>query len=443
MNYLTLGHVHILDIPRAFTGLAEWMACMVMVLQYRRRLPAGKSVALSLCSLAVQIVFLVITDDLPLYLWIPCMAAAVGLMWGTLLMLCDLDLVSAAYVCVRAFVLAEFTASLEWQFHCFLWPEDNWNPLQRYGLLLVVYGGIFLIIELLQHSRTDGPASLNVTSHELLAVVFMGIAVFAVSNLSFYYEETPFSSHSGSEVMNIRTLVDGIGIALLYAYHAQHEQLQTQKELGAMQTILENQYAQYRMSRDSIDMINRKYHDLKHQIAALRVESDAQRREQWLDEMEQDIRTYEAQNKTGNSVLDTVLTGKSLYCQKHGISFTVVADGRNLGFMDIMDICSLFGNALDNAIECELKISDKSKRMIHLTLTTQKQFLLMQVENYCPETLTFRNGLPVTSKRDTANHGFGLKSIRFTAQKYGGTTTVRAEDDWFVLKVLLPLPENP
>ena len=110
------------------------------------------------------------------------------------------------------------------------------------------------------------------------------------------------------------------------------------------------------------------------------------------------------------------------------------------GFMDTMDICSLFGNALDNAIECERKLTDKSKRMIHLTLTTQKQFLLFQVENYCTEPLNFRDGLPVTTKGDAGNHGFGLKSIQLTAKKYGGSAVVQVNDNWFVLKVLIPLP---
>lgn len=239
--------------------------------------------------------------------------------------------------------------------------------------------------------------------------------------------------------MNTRTLADAIGITLLYAFHIQRSEHQTRRELHAMESILESQYAQYRMSRDSIDMINRKYHDLKHQISALRAESDAEIRNRWLDEMESDIQTYEAQNKTGNSVLDVLLTGKSLYCQKHKINFTVVADGKPLAFMDAMDICTLFGNALDNAIECERKIADKEKRMIHLTLNTQKQFLLLQVENYCPETPDFRYGLPVTTKGNTDYHGFGLKSIQFTSEKYGGTTTFCTENNWFVLKVLIPL----
>ena len=81
--------------------------------------------------------------------------------------------------------------------------------------------------------------------------------------------------------------------------------------------------------------------------------------------MEEDIKTYEAQNKTGNPVLDTVLTSKSLYCQKHGITLTCVADGTRLGFMSVMDICTIFGNALDNAIRAA-KDSQRKVVDIHI-----------------------------------------------------------------------------
>ena len=104
--------------------------------------------------------------------------------------------------------------------------------------------------------------------------------------------------------------------------------------------MLQNQYQQYKQSRESIELINYKYHDLKHQIAVLRSEQDPGRRNEFLNKMEEEIRQYELQNKTGNKVLDTVLTSKSLYCGKHGITLTTVADGSLLDFMDIMDICS-------------------------------------------------------------------------------------------------------
>ena len=125
---------------------------------------------------------------------------------------------------------------------------------------------------------------------------------------------------------------------------------------------MRRQYEQYNLSKENIEIINRKYHDLKHQIAVVRAERNSDKREQYLQEMENDIKMYEAQNKTGNKVLDTILTGKHLYCVQHEINFTCVADGMLLDFMNLMDICTIFGNALDNAIECVEKIGDKSKR---------------------------------------------------------------------------------
>ena len=58
--------------------------------------------------------------------------------------------------------------------------------------------------------------------------------------------------------------------------------------------------------------------------------------------MEEEIRQYETQNKTGNEVLDTLLGAKGIECQKEEIELTCVADGSLLEFMDVMDICSIF-----------------------------------------------------------------------------------------------------
>ena len=431
--------VCILDIPRYYTGLAEWT---LFAYQLKPRLLKKQAVPVSIAALVTQCIFLSVTDHLSGALWILCMMTAVLFMLLYIFLLSDVPWTTAAYSCIRAFMVAEFTASLQWQVHCFLWPDNNPPLWQRYGLLLAIYASVFLVVGLLERCYRARDYCLVIAPNELLVTAIIGVAFFAISNLSFYFTGSPFSGQNEREIMNIRTLVDLGGIAILYAYHIQRSEAQVRKELDAIQTILENHYAQYRLSRDTIELINRKYHDLKHQITALRFESDPATRNQWLDEMEEDIRTYEAQNKTGNTVLDTLLTSKGLYCQKHSINLTVVADGKQLSFMDVMDICTIFGNALDNAIEYELKLEDKSKRMIHVTLISQKKFLLLQVENYCPDSLKIQDGLPVTTKADSRNHGFGLKSIRYAAQKYGGSSSVSIENDRFVLKVLFPLPQS-
>lgn len=438
----TFVQVNILDIPRIYTAIAEWAACICFSWYLKPRLEKKKYIAVSAFWLVLQVFFLVLSDDVGIWLWLPCMVVAMGLMLSLILLLNEVDMLGGIYTCMRAFLLAEFMASIEWQFHCFFWPENDMEWWKKWGLLLLVYGIILMLCGLAEKKYCMAEGKLNVTKQECVNLTVIGIAVWAISNLSFYYEKTPFSGQYASEIMNIRTLVDAMGVVLIFTYHIQHRENEMREELRTMQTMLENQYAQYRMNRDSIEMVNRKYHDLKHLIAVMRAEPDAALREEWLDRLENDIRAYEVQNKTGNKVLDTLLTAKMVTCQKHGITMTVVADGKCLSFMDKMDICTIFGNALDNAIEYERKIEEKEKRMVHLKLNTQKQFVLFQMENYCPKPPKFWGGLPLTTKLDTANHGYGLKSIQYTVKKYGGRMTVKTEQDWFVLKVLIPLPEN-
>ncbi len=274
---------------------------------------------------------------------------------------------------------------------------------------------------------------------ELWSPALIALVCFFLSNLSFVYSGAPFTGSALTDIYNIRTLVDFAGVAMMYAYHVQRCELYMQRELDAMQNILQNQYVQYRQSRESIEVINHKYHDLKHQIAVLRAEPDEAKRSAYLDGMEEEIRDYEAQNKTGNSVLDTVLTGKSLYCARHGIELTCIADGGKLAFMDVMDICTVFGNLLDNAIEYELRIKEREKRLIRLAVHGKKDFLVIQCQNYCPETVEFRDGLPVSTKGDSVYHGYGVKSIRYAAKKYGGTMTIHNENGWFQVNIMIPM----
>lgn len=430
------------DIPRIYTAIAEWMACMLFILPVKKRFDNAKTGALMAVFLIVQSVFLMITGSVKIYFWIPCMIIAVLLMIGFIYGCCEISLRDAGYFGMIAFVAAEFMASIEWQVVCFFWDGTVPAVAIQGVVLAAIYGCVAVILYKMLHMHLPKDGKMGISIKEYISGLVIAIAVFAVSNISFLTENTPFSGRYSFEIGNIRTLVDLGGIAILYAHLIQCCELRVRKELEAVQNMLQNQYVQYKQSRESIELINYKYHDLKHQIALLRSEEDPKKREEFLNRMEEEIRQYEAQNKTGNKVLDTVLTTKSLYCAKHGITFTCVADGTLLDFMDVMDICSIFGNALDNAIECEVKIPEKEKRLIHVTVSKQKQFLILRFENYCEETLQYQEGTPVTTKKEKEFHGYGLKSIQYTVNKYEGAVSVNLEDNWFELKVLIPIMQK-
>lgn len=158
-----------------------------------------------------------------------------------------------------------------------------------------------------------------------------------------------------------------------------------------------------------------------------------------IEELKQQIDIYDSSLKTGNEALDVLLTERSLYCNKHGIRLSCMVDGDKLSFMRTGDVCALFGNALENAIEAVSSLQ-KEQRVISFQLRESRGMLVITVENPFNARLKFDLDLPKTTKEQPEWHGYGLKSIRLVAEKYGGKMVVAA-DDTFCLTVLLPLPE--
>lgn len=427
------------EIPRLYTALAEWLACMVYIWPLRKQLTGRGLIALAGVFFILQSSFLMLTRDLPILFWIPCMIVAIGMMFYFLYVSCRISVWEAGYFSVRAFVAAEFVASLEWQVHVFIWQGRTAPIWQEALLLLLMYGAAFTLIWLLEKRHIPKVGKLNIKPRELWSTVIIGAAVFGISNLSFVSTRTPFSGQYAQEILNIRTLVDLGGFAILYAYHIQLNELRVRHELKAVHNLLQHQYAQYQQSKESIELINYKYHDLKNQIIAVRAEEDAEKRNAYLKKMEDELKVFEAQNKTGNHVLDTLLASKNMLCIKSGITLTCVADGSLLNDLDVIDICTIFGNALDNAIEYELRLEEAEKRLIHVSVFAQKGFILIRFENYFEGRLELDDDLPVTTKVDTLNHGYGLKSIRYSVEKYGGVVSIGQTDSWFELKILIPM----
>lgn len=434
-----MNNVIFMDIPRIYTAIAEWGACTIYICMLKKRRAGLPLVLQSLLALCVQCLIQFMAGKLPIVLWIPGMAAAILFMLVYLHGSCAVTWKTAGYFTVLAFILAEFLASLGWQIYCFIVETmDRAEMWLEMATVIGTYAVGFGIVWLLESRFKEDLLHFGVSARELGSVSATGLAVFFVSNLSFVYSNTPFSSQFTKDIFNTRTLIDLSGLAILYAYHVLKREVQMKFELDAMQNILQNQYAQYRQSKESIDMVNRKYHDLKHQIAMLRVEQDSVKRMEFIDAMESEIKSYDVQNKTGNPVVDTVLTGKGMTCQKHGIELTCVVDGTLLNFVHVVDICTILGNALDNAIESVVQIENKDKRLIHVAVIHKNDFVILRFENYFEGMLDFSDKLPKTTKAKSEYHGFGLKSIQYTAAKYGGYITVNQNENWFELNVMLP-----
>ena len=195
---------------------------------------------------------------------------------------------------------------------------------------------------------------------------------------------------------------------------------------------------QYELSRKNIDAINVKCHDIKHQIRSL-ADGGRVADRQALDDLAAEIAIYDSTVETGNAALDTILTEKGLVCSGEKITLAVIADGRALGGLEPQEIYSLFGNALDNAIEAVRGIGEPERRLVSLNVRRSGTMCVINVENSCDVAPAFRDGLPVTTKANAGSHGFGTRSMRGIVERHGGVLTMGCEDGIFHVDALLPV----
>lgn len=221
----------------------------------------------------------------------------------------------------------------------------------------------------------------------------------------------------------------------------QFEKNELSKEVAVVRSLMHQQKIQYEITQENIDTINRKCHDLRHQVRTVFAKEKKQD-SQYVRELETALNMYDTSVRTGNEALDTVLMEKMLYCQAKGIQCTCLVDGSRIGFMEEADLYAMFGNALDNAIFASLGVKDPSKRIISVRCFQQGDFLMIQIRNYYDGAIQMKDGLPETTQKDQSVHGYGMKSIRYTAEKYGGVLTVQAKDGVFSLQVLIPIADN-
>lgn len=226
---------------------------------------------------------------------------------------------------------------------------------------------------------------------------------------------------------------------ILYLQSELFKKSAMRQELSVLNLLWEKEQQQYQLSQENIALINQKCHDLKHQIRFIR-SSSKEDIDQYLAEMEDSIHIYEAIVKTGNEVLDTILTEKSLYCKERGITVSCIADGSQLDFINTVDLYTILGNAIDNAIEAVEKFKHKEKRQIDVLIYRQQNFLVINVINPIEGYLVYEEELPVTTKGDKNHHGYGLKSMKHLVKKYDGFLSIKEEDGCFSLKMLMPIP---
>lgn len=290
---------------------------------------------------------------------------------------------------------------------------------------------IMFVTNLAQYAIKGYDVSLEQTILLLITVGVLVLALnwiirvwFAASN-RFYY--------------NVYIVYDmACCIVLLMLQLQQKRELELRAEVLAEQQLRRQLKEQYVLSKESIEIINEKSHDLKHQIGLLRSTAGSQEQESLIKSLEEEAIIYDLSLQTDNEAVNVVFTEKGLLCKKYGIQWTCMIDGASLDFMTTVDIYTLFGNTLDNAIEASRRLSDIKHRVISASSRNQSGMLTIEIENYYESILQDEKGKFITSKSDSQNHGFGLNSMGRIVARYGGHMAISTDNNIFRLVMMFP-----
>lgn len=207
----------------------------------------------------------------------------------------------------------------------------------------------------------------------------------------------------------------------------ENAQIQTQKEYS--RKLLEN----------SIEL--RKFkHNHKNQLIVLQSYLDKNNivsAKEYIKNSSEYINSLEGY-KTGNYILDALLDEKS---KKSYLYNTIIKCSGNFVqySLDDIDLCIIFGNAIDNAIEACEKIHTTEPKIISIIIKQQNHILNVLITNPVSEPPIIEDNMIVTIKSDKENHGFGLYSIKRTIQKYKGLCEISCKDNIFSINITLSI----
>lgn len=274
---------------------------------------------------------------------------------------------------------------------------------------------------------------LNINKRNLIIPTAAIFSIFAY--LNYWVNYTYFFNND--VLLSTKIYGAAFSLVLLFFIVNLFESSHYRVEIEVLEQLERKGREQYEISKDTIELINAKCHDIKKLLRAALPGGNILTQAE-VQSLQEKISIFDSLYATESDTLNIVLNEKSLYCEKNGIELSVIASYSQFDFMSKMDIYSLFGNILDNAIEAVMQLSQE-KRIVALSIKKVGTMLIVHSDNPFTGEVHLSGLSIATSKKDKTVHGYGLLSIRRVVEKYGGALKLRAEDNLFSLDICIPL----
>ena len=314
-------------------------------------------------------------------------------------------------------------------------PQYSYNLAWYAPISIVAYSIIYFVFYRIFIPNIRGRNQLPLENSIKMRVVWL-LLLLAFHIITLFNQHLVERSRWG-DINYMSMIVDLFNCILIVI--VQYGSLRTARlymEKSDTMRLYNDSIKQHTNFKESVDYINVKFHDMKHELR--RMEQEGQLNSEGIEKLKERIALYESSAKTGNETLDMVLTDRFVYCYNNKIAFSYMAEAEMLNRIKDSDAYTLFANILDNAIEYVKNIGDEQKRFIRLSVKPQGNMLYIHQENYFDGSLEFIDGLPQTTNADKIYHGFGVKSIQNVTKSYGGSLRIDVKDELYRLDIVFP-----
>ena len=289
-------------------------------------------------------------------------------------------------------------------------------------LRLLFWIGAWLI---LRRFLAKIPSHLNIKTWLIIDMLILASFVAIFTIIYFMPEDTTIVYPiCGAAVFS------SFGCMYLAAYI--YDSMQTAYRVQQMET--QRDYYKERISEE--ERVRSIYHDLKNHLLVMESRQNTEETRQMAQTLRSQIEDYEDYVHTGNDFLDIILKDKAAKAREKQIDFSAMVDFNGIDFIEPLDISTIFGNAIDNAIEASEKLPEE-RRLVTVRAERVRDMLLIAVENNILPGIQAPQG---TTKKDRFAHGFGIPNIKKAAEKYGGQCSFQQEERTYRLKILIPIP---
>lgn len=340
--------------------------------------------------------------------------------------------VSTAVYCAVWVAITTYSAYEIWLLLC--WVLDlnaAMTPVQLIEAQILFTVAFYLLIRFTVVPMLPLVEGFRIQPLQLGSALALGL-IFTVqfqALMRMYRGGQPFSSR----YVFVTLLIQLYCPAILMGQNAAFGLSALGRELKTVNALYERQRSQYQTAKRNVQLINKRCHDLKMQLAAVRKSLPADFPEQdWSDALRA-VNLLDHCSNTGNEVLDTVLTEKALDCETHSISINTVADGKALAFMEAADLYALFAGMLDGAIGLVANLEPPDSRQIDVTVVQRQGFAVIHLITPVPP-----EQAPTESVRNASPE---YKVIEKIIRKYGGVLTQESLEEGCCFKIVLPLAQ--